>query len=57
MQHVQGKYFLGQMGQVQPFQSQPYPSHTYQVLFQPQPDMVHLGCPHGIPIPNSQAIL
>lgn len=57
VQHVQEKYFLGRMCQVRPFQSQSYPSHTYQVLFQPQPGMVHPGFPSGFPIPNSQAII
>lgn len=44
------------MGQSQPFQSQPYPGHTYQVPHQPQLGMVHPGQPGGIPISTAQAI-
>jgi len=45
------------MSQAQPFKSQPYPGHTYQVPVQPQPSMVHPGYHGGIPIPTTQAIL
>jgi len=44
------------MGQAQPFKSQPYPNHTYQVPVQPKPGMGHLGYPSRIPIPTAQAI-
>lgn len=44
------------MGQTQPFQRQPYHSHTYQVLVQPHTSMIYLGYPGGIPIPTAQAI-
>lgn len=56
VQPVQGKYYLGQIGEAQPLQSQPYPGHTYQVPVQPQPGMVHPVYPGGIAITTAEAI-
>lgn len=45
------------MGQAQPFQSQTYPGHNYQVHVQPQHGISCLGYSGGMQIPTAQAIL
>lgn len=55
-QSYQGKFQYGPIGKNPVYQSQPYPSYTYQIPSHLQFGTTNPGYPGGIPIPTAQPI-